>query len=189
MEINTYEEITGVVTTADVKEGLFGVLTTHSFSNNFGSMTDLPGFKVPATAEEANNARQLIAFPVDNRPYPAFLPIPSYVFSLRNGFGSAGNAPFSATVYLTNPGNQIGNTIPSGTASLAFGKGSYTLESGNFIYNAALRNPGALVQVANTAEDTTNAGKLKYLATYSTRKVGTVRYFDATTAALTVDID
>ena len=189
MEINSYEEITGVITTADVVDGRFGVLTSHSFSYDFGSRTDLPGFKVPATAEEANNARQLVTWAQDNRPYPAVMPVPAYDWSLRQGFGSAANAPFSATMHLSNPAFHVGGTIASGTPSLAFGKGTYTLPSGQFIYNVALRTPGTLVQVANTAEDTTDAGKLKYLATMSDRKVGTVRRFNATTASLTVDID
>ena len=189
MEINMYEEITGVVTTADVVDGRFGVFTTHIHDVNYGSLTDLPGFKVPATAEEAKNARQLVTWAVDNRPYPAVLPLPSYDFQLRRGFGSAANTPFSATMYITNPAYHESSTIPSGVGALAFGKGTYTLPSGQFIYNAGLLNPGALVQVANTAEDTTDAGKLKYLATMSDRKVGTVRRFNTTTGSLTVDID
>jgi hypothetical protein len=189
MEINSYEEITGVVVTADVVDGKFGVFTSHSWSNDFGSMTDLPGFKVPATAEEAKNAAQLITWAVDNRPYPAVLPLPAYSFSLRNGFGSAANTPFSATMHITNPAYHLNMTIPSGSMALAFGKGTYTLPSGQFVYAAGLRTPGALVQVCNTNEDTTDAGKLKLLASMSDRKVGTVRYFNTTTAALTVDID
>lgn len=189
MEINKYEEILGVVTTADVTEGKFGVLTSHSFSNDFGSMTDLPGWKVPATAEEATRATNLISFPVDNRPYPQLLPIPSYAWSLRQGFGNANNVPFTATMYITNPANQENVTIPSGTAALAFQGGVFTIPSGQYVYSASLQTPGALVQVCNTAEDTTDAGKLKYLATKSYRAVGIVRHFDATTARLTVEIE
>jgi hypothetical protein len=189
MEINTYEEITGVITTADVVDGRFGVFTSHSFTYDYGSRTDLPGFKVPATAEEANNARQLITWAQTQWPFPAILPVPAVNWSIRKGFGTAGNTPYTATMYLTNPAFQPNMTIPSGTPSLAFGKGAYTFPSGQYIYNASLKNFGALVQVANTAEDTTDAGKLKYLATYGTRKVGTVRYFNLATSALTVDID
>jgi len=189
MEINSYEEITGVITTADVVDGRFGVLTSHSFTHDFGSRTDLPGFKVPATAEEANNARQLITWAQTQQPFPAILPVPSYSWSLRQGFGNAGNTPFTATMYLTNPAFQPSMTIASGVPSLAFGKGTYTFPSGQYVYAAGIKVPGALVQVCNTAEDTTDAGKLKVLSTYGTRKVGTVRYFNTTTAALTVDID
>lgn len=189
MEINSYEEITGVITTADVVDGRFGVFTSHSFTHDFGSRTDLPGFKVPASAEEANNARQLITWAQTQQPFPAILPVPAVSWSLRRGFGATTNSPFSATMYLTNPAFQPGMTIASGVPSLAFGKGTYTFPSGAYVYAAGLETPGALVQVCNTSEDTTNAGKLKLLSTYSSRKVGTVRQFHSTTSALTVDID
>ena len=48
MEINKLgEQIIGVVPTADVVEGKFGLLGTHSWSWDFGSGPDLPGFHVP----------------------------------------------------------------------------------------------------------------------------------------------
>lgn len=187
MEIRNYEDITGVITTADVVEGRFGLMTTHTFSADYGSRTDLPGFKVPATAEEAKVARYVITWAVDNTPFPQYKPIPSYSFGLRQGFGQAGNAPFSATVYLSNPANQNGVTIPSGTPSLAFGRGVYTVTSGNYIASANLV-AGAKVIVANTAEDTTDAGKLKYQSTMDERVIGLVRQYDSTTQELTVQI-
>ncbi len=190
MEINQYQaEIRGVLPTADIVEGRLGIYTTHTHDYDFGSKVDLPGFIVPATAEQANNARHIITWPVDNRPFPAALPVPEYTFQLRQGYGTATNAPYSATVYLTNRGNQEGLTIPSGTPSLAFGQGTYTLPSGEYINHASIVNAGALVQVANTAEDGGDAGKLKYLATYSNRKVGTVRLYDSATGKLTFDLD
>lgn len=188
MEINKYEEILGVMPTANVVEGRFGVLTSHSTSYDFGSGSDLPGFKVPATAEEANNARYVITWAVDNRPYPT-VAFSNTSPTLRYGFETSDNVPAQVTFYATPPSVQEGLTIPAGTPALAFGKGVYTIPSGGYIYNAGLVNPGALVQVANTAEDSTDAGKLKYLATYSSRKVGTVRFFDSTTGKLTVEID
>lgn len=187
MEIRIYEDVRGVVTTADVVEGRFGLMTTHSFSHDFGSRTDLPGFKVPATAEEAKIARFIVTWAVDNTPFPQYKPVPAYDFSLRQGFGAAGNAPFSATVYLSNPANQDGYTIPSGTPSLAFGRGTYTVGSGYYIASASLV-AGAKVIVANTAEDTTDAGKLKYQSTMDERVVGIVRQYDSTTKELTVDV-
>lgn len=175
MEINKYDsEIIGVVPTADVVEGRLGVLTSHAFNYDWGSKVDLPGFKVPATAEEAKNAKQILTWAVDNRPTPLFSTIPSFSWALRQGWEQAGNAPFSSTIYLTYPGNQHGRTIPSGVPALAFGKGVYTLPSGNYINDNNLRTPGKLLQTANTAEDSTDAGKLKYLATMSDRKVGQV---------------
>jgi hypothetical protein len=191
LEINQFhDEITGVIPVADVVEGRFGVYTSHSFTYDFGSQTDLPGFKVPATAEEANNARQLITWAVDNRPFPLYQPIPSYTWALRGGFDQSVQTPASVTLYLTHPGNQESVTIPSGTPALAFGKGVYTIPSGGYIYHASLGVYGALIQVANTAEDgASDAGKAKYLATYSDRKVGTVRYYDSSTGKLTVELD
>ena len=62
MEINRFEDVLGVVTIADVVEGRFGVLTSHSESYDFGSRSDLPGFKVPATAEEAKRAKFVITW-------------------------------------------------------------------------------------------------------------------------------
>jgi len=190
MEINQYNgEIRGVLPTADIVEGRFGVYTTHSHDYDFGSKVDLPGFKVPATAEESKSARHIITWAVDNRPYPAALTVPERTFQNRHGFGSTTNAPYSATVYLTNRGNQEGLTIPSGLASLAFGKGTYTLPSGAYIDHWGIVNAGALIQIVNTAEDTTDAGKPKYLATHSDRKVGVVREYESATGKLTIDID
>jgi hypothetical protein len=190
MEINqAKKEIVGVVPTADIVEGRFGVITTHSWNYNYGSRTDLPGFKVPATAEEAKNARFVITWAVDNRAFPLFQPVPSYTWALRGGFDQSQTHPFTATVYLTNPGNKDGVTIPSGTPSLAFGAGVYTVASGCYINHANIVNPGALLEVANTAEDTSDAGKLKYLASYGDRKVGTVRAYDSSTGKLTIELD
>jgi hypothetical protein len=190
LEINHYfDDIVGVIPTADIVEGRVVVFTSHTHDYDFGSKVDLPGAKVPATAEEANNARHIITWQKDNRPYPAALPIPEYTFNLRQGYGKDSNAPFAAYVYLTDRGNQEGLTIPSGTPSLAFGKGIYTVPSGAYIDHNSIVNPGALLQVANTAEDSSDAGKLKYLSAYSTRKVGTVREYNSTTGALTFELD
>lgn len=191
MEINKFDsEIVGVIVTADVVEGRLGVLTPHYWNYNYGSKSDLPGFKVPATAEEAKNAKQIITWAVDNRPTPLVQSYPSIPWSMRQGgFDQPANAPFNATIYLTYPGNQHGRTIPSGVPALAFGKGVYTVPSGGYIYAAALHNPGALLQVANTAEDTTDTGKLKLLATMSDRKVGQVLDLNDFDSSLTFELD
>jgi len=181
-----YRDILSVITTADVVEGRFGLLTTHIHTYGFGSREDLPGWKVPATAEEAKRARFLIAWAADNRPTPIYSTIPSSTYNTRQGYGSASNAPFSATVYLTQPGHQEGLTIPSGVPSLAFNGGTFTLASGEYIDSADIRVIGAMVIVANTAEDTTNAGKLKYQSSMDERVVGVVREYISSDASLTV---
>lgn len=192
MEIRHYEHIYAVVPTANVVEGRFGVLTTHTFSNDYGSDADLPGFKVPATAEESKQARYVVTWPVDNRPYPAVLSYPSIAFSLRyGGFDQTANLPATLTLYGTNPANQEGLTIPSGFKSLAFSEGIITLPSGCYINHASIVNPGAAVTVANTAVDTAGeAGKLKYSATYDADTcIGRVQHYDTTTGRLTVILD
>jgi hypothetical protein len=188
LEINKIgKEIIGVVPTADVVEGRFGLLVTHTWSADFGSKEDLPGWKVPATAEEAKRARFCITWAVDNRPFPLFQPVPAVAWSLRSGaWDQAQTHPFSATMYLSDPAHKNDMTIPSGVPSLAFARGTYTFTTSDYIANASLV-AGAMVIVANTNEDTTDAGKLKYQSTYDDRVVGVVRERDATTDYITVD--
>jgi len=191
MEIRHYEDIKGVVPTADVVEGRFGLLTSHSWDNDFGSDTDLPGFKVPATAAEATVARWCITWPVDNRQFPAALAYPKLSYSLRvGGFDQTANLPASLTLYGTNPANQEGLTIPSGYKSLAFRGGYFTLPSGCYIWNANLATPGTLVAVADTNTDGAGtAGKIKYEASMDADQVvGEVYRYDSTTGRLTVRI-
>lgn len=186
MEINKVNgDILGVVTAADTVEGRMVCLTSHSFDNDFGSQVDLPAVKVPSTADEAKRARFILTWQVDNRTPPYYVPQPSYAFSLRSGgFGGAANVPFSATVYLTYPGYQNSVTIPSGTGALAFGAGTFTVPSGQYIYAAGLRTPGALLSVSYSGAD---AGKLQLQATYDADLVvGMVENFDATTFDLRV---
>lgn len=189
MEINRLDEVLGVIPTADIVEGRLGILVSHTFSYDFGSRSDLPGFRVPATAEEAKRARHIISWAVTNQEPPFYIPVPEVAWSMRQGFSRATNLPFSASVYMTYPGNQNGVTIPSGTPSLAFGEGTYTVPSGAYIYNASIVNPGALLIVANTAEDTTDAGKLKYQSTWDDRVVGYVEHYDSASGDLTFRID
>lgn len=190
MEINRFEEVLGCLVLADVVEGRFGLLAANSVDSiDFGSRTDLPGFRVPATAEEAKRARFVITWQVDNREPPYYNPAPQMDWSMRKGgWDQEGNVPFTSEVWLTYPGYQNSKTIPSGTPSLAFGTGSYTIPSGQYIYNAALKNPGAPVVVANTAEDTTDAGKPKYQATMDERVIGIVEHYDTSTGELTIRV-
>jgi hypothetical protein len=184
MEINHYEEIMGVVTTAAVVEGRFGLLTTNSVD----STSDLPGFKVPSTSDEAKLARYVITWPVDNRQYPQYVGLPQISWSLRaGGFDQATNLPASVTLRATNPANQESLTIPSGTRSLAFQGGIFTVPSGCYVWNAALATPGSPVSVAYTGG---NEGKLTYTATYdATTCIGKVHNYVAATGRLTVNID
>jgi hypothetical protein len=187
MEINKLgEQIIGVVPVADVVEGKFGLLTTHNWTWDWGSGEDLPGFKVPATAEEANRARWIITWPVDERPTPIYVTMPYRTWGLRGGFAETTNLPFTASVYLTHQGNMESLTIPSGYPSLAFNEGIFTVPTACYIADVNLHSMGANVIVANTAEDGVDAGKLKYQAAYDARVVGTVRYYDSTTGKLTV---
>jgi hypothetical protein len=188
MEINRFEDVLGVMLTADTVEGRFVCLTSHTFSNDFGSDVDLPGAKVPATAEEAKRAAYCVTWKVDNRPTPIYA-VPQMAFAERGGWNQAANAPFSTTMYLTHPGNQDGLTIPSGVSALAYTDGEFTLPSGGYIYNSALVNPGALIMIADTSTDgAPSAGKPKYTATNAVGVIGETRYYNSTTGALTIRV-
>ena len=189
MEINDFGNVViGAVVTEDIVEGRFGLLTSHSWSRDYGSQTDLPGVKLPANATDAAKARYLVAFEQDNRSLPIYQPNPSFSNALRYGFDQASNAPFSAQVFLAHPNVQDGSlTIPSGSNAVLHGDGIFTVPSGQYIYNASLTTPGATLTVANTADDggATEAGKLKYATSAILAEV--VKY-NSTTGALTFRI-
>ena len=190
MEINKYLDIVGVVTMDAYVEGRFGVFDAHGLTQDFGSWADLPGFRVPVSAEEATRAAHVLTWAVDNRQYPLFQPVPSMTWALRQGFDRTQSLPITtASIYLTPPGNQEEVTIPSGMPALAFGMGTYTMPSGSWVHTAAMQTPGCLVQVCNYAEDTTDAGKIKSLTTNSYRRVGLVRYYNPANDRLTIEID
>ena len=120
MEINDFDEAVGVVAQADTVEGRFVLMVSNAAgSYNFGSRTDLPGVRVPATAEEAKRAKYCLGFAADNRPTPILEPMPSMNFAVRGGWDQAANNNFSATVYTTHPANQEGLTVASGALCLA----------------------------------------------------------------------
>jgi len=159
MEINHYgDTILGVVTTSEIVEGRMVCLTSHTASRDYGSLTDVPGAKLPASAAEAARSRYVITFEQDNRSLPLYQPQPAFDWALRYGWDQAANAPFSATVYLTHPGVQEGLTIPSGVGALAFGEGLYTVPSGCYVYAATIEVPGTQLEVAFTDPD---KGKLQ----------------------------
>jgi hypothetical protein len=187
MEINSFDDVQGVFPTADVVEGRMVLIAPYTVSYDFGSRTDLPGARVPATAEEARRANKVIAWAPTNQQMPYVVSYPSYTSALRYGFDKSAQTPFTNTMYVTWPGNQLSMTIPSGTPALAFSDGIFTFPSGAFIASASWA-VGAPVIVANTAEDTTDAGKLKYQSTIDYRVVGFVLAVDSTNNTLTVEI-
>ncbi len=190
MEINHYgDTILGVVLTEDAVEGRMVLLTSHTFDNDFGSQTDLPGVKLPDDATEAGLARYCLSWEKNNNSLPIYQPNPSLPnYSMRYGFDQATNMPFNPTlVYLAHPSViDACLTIPSGSSALAFGEGIYTVLSGCYIYSANLAVPGATLDVANTDEDgASDAGKLMYGTTAPVAQ--TIRY-NSTTGALTFKV-
>ncbi len=186
MEIGKYEQIDGVIANEAMTEGRMVLKTTNGPGTyDFGSRGDLPGVKLPDTTAESAQAKFLVAFAVDNRQLPIFQPTPAFEWALRQGgWDQAENVPFSAEVHLTHPGNKVGQVIPSGALALAYFRGVFTLESGAYIYNSALEVPGALMSVANTADDSAaDAGKLKY---DDSGTAAMVERYNDTTGALTV---
>lgn len=167
MEINKFDEVTGVVAGESIVEGrMVVVLPTSPASHDFGSNTDLPLVRKPQTSTEAAQARYCLTFAVDNSQTPIYVPYPSFSFALRQGFDQAANVPFSADVYLTAPGMMLDQTVPSGALALAFGEGVYTVSSGQWITASVVR--GCFLKVADTASDSALlAGQLKYSATAS----------------------
>jgi hypothetical protein len=188
MEINDFEKVKGVIPTADTIEGRFVILDSHTFSNDFGSQTDLPGAHVPASTTEALKAKYIVTFAVTNEPSPYILPRPSMPFALRGGFDQAANVPYAATVYLTYPGNQEGLTIPSGTPALAYTDGIFTLPSGAYIYSADIIKPGAQIVIQDATTDSTagEAGKPKYAASNAVGVIGETYGYDSSTGRLTI---
>jgi len=168
MEINKYTDIIGVIACGDVVEGRMVILTSHSSSYDFGSRADLMGARVPINSTEAGKAKYIITWPVSNSQVTddikMLVPMPAYNWSLRQGgWDQVGNVPFTSKIYLTYPGNQNGQTIPSGYQALAFDKGVFTVPSGGFVFAAGIMAAGAPLEVLNVADDTAaEAGKLAY---------------------------
>ncbi len=188
MEINHYgDTILGVIATEDIVEGRMVLLTNHSYSEDYGSLEDIPGVKLPDNTTEASRARYCVTWAQDNRSLPIYYPQPHFDNALRYGFDQAANAPFNPTlVYITRPGVQEGLTIYAGTACVAFGEGIYTVPSGNYVYSAEVEIPGMPLTVANSGDDgASSAGKLKYSAS---NVVAEVYRFNTSTSALTFKV-
>jgi hypothetical protein len=169
MEIRKYTDIVGGVATTAIPEGRMCIMTSNlSHSKDFGSETDLPGFRMPQTAAEATKAKFVVTWPVNNSNFEGaikmFVSVPSFSYALRaGGWDQAANVPFTGTAYLTYPGNQDGVTIPSGFQVLAFDRGVFRVPSGSYVYNAAMLVPGCALEALNVADDgASEAGKLNY---------------------------
>lgn len=186
MEVRKYQDIMGVVTTEAIYEGRMVLLNSSSETYDFGSREDLPGVKLPDDSTEAAEAKYILQFASDNRSLPIYQPTPSFTFALRQGFDQTANVPItSATIYLTHPGNMVGQQIPSGVPALAYAGGVFTLPSGDFAYHASLA-PGAFLVASNTADDGADeAGKPKYSATAG---IGKVIQYNSTDNELTFRI-
>jgi hypothetical protein len=188
MEINQFQEVLGVVPVEDIVEGRFVCLTSHTFSNDFGSDTDLPGVKTPDTAAEAARAKYVLTWKVDNSSTPIYA-VPSMSFAERGGWSQAANAPFATTVYLTHPGNQESLTIASGVTSLAYTDGIFTVPSGQYIYSSDIIVKGATIRIQQANELTAaDAGKPIYDADMDIQIIGETYGYDSTTGALTIRV-
>lgn len=186
MEINKFEDVIGVMPVEDIVEGRFVCLTSHTFSNDFGSETDLPGVKTPDNAAEAARAKYCLTWKVDNRQFPSYA-VPAMPFAERGGWSQAANAPFATTVYLTHQGQQECLTIPSGVSSLAYTEGTFTIPSGCYIYSADIIVPGATIRIHQADEGTaSDAGKPMYDADMDIQIVAETVAYDSTTGALTI---
>lgn len=189
MEIRKYQEIMGVQLNEDIAEGRMVVVEANTNpTHDFGSYADLPGVAVPATADEALNARYCLTWPVNNSnaegAIKLMIPTPSFEWTLRRGgWDQSSNVPFSTEVYLTYPGHQDGVTIPSGWLGLAFAQGVFKVKSGQYAHSADLEVPGAKLEVLNTADDTASeAGKLAYSASGT---IAVVEQYDSSDGSLT----
>jgi len=193
MEINRFEEVLGGVIQADTVEGRFVILVANTMGGTFLNVDDdLPGLRVPATAEEAKRAKYVSAWAVDNRQSPLVMCYPSATggYDFRGGWVNSPSGPISQTLWLTHPGNQEGTTIPSGYKALGYTDGTFTFPSGAYVYSADITVPGAAVIVADTASDgASEAGKPKYTATAAEGKVGVVEDYDSATGRLTIRVN
>lgn len=191
MEINRFEEVMGGVVQADTVEGRFVIMVANAMGGTIMNVdSDLPGLRVPATAEEAKRAKYVLAWAVDNRPSPLVMSYPSTTYDFRGGWVNSDSGPISSTVWLTHPGNQEGTTIPSGYKALGYTDGTFTFPSGAYVYSANIIVPGAAICIADTSSDgASDAGKPKYLASAAVGMVGVTESYDSATGRLTIRVN
>jgi hypothetical protein len=191
MEINGFDQVIGVVAQEDIVEGRFVVLTGNALGGSLMNVdADLPGAKLPDTAEEAKRAKFCLTFAVDNRTAP-IVDWPQTTFDFRGGFVNAQAGPLTGLkMWLTHPGNQESQTVPSGYKALAFTEGTFTIPSGQYVYDANLETPGAAVMIADAATDGAGeAGKPKFSATIEVGTIGFVQVYDDATGDLTIRVE
>lgn len=187
MEINRFEDVIGVVPQADIVEGRFVVLTTNGMGGDFININeDLPGAVVPSSAELAKRAKFVLTWAVDNRQSP-IVNYPGTAFDFRGGFVNSPAGPLTGlTMWLTHPGNQDGQTIPSGYKALAYTEGTFTFPSGDYVDSADIHVPGAAIVVEYSGD---NAGKPKYTATMEAGVIGFTEAFDSASGRLTIRVE
>ena len=196
MEIRAYPQGAqpmGVIVREDIVEGRAVLLTSHSNTIDFGSQSDLPGVMRPRNATEAVRATYIVAWTAPDRAVGVngsemYITTPAFDYALRGGFDQDSNLPMdSVDVRLTWPGNQKNQTIPSGWKAMVLGQGSIiTIYSGQYVYNANLEVPGALLEALNTADDgAALAGELSYSATGT---IAEVIQWNSTTRDLTIKV-
>lgn len=187
MEINRFEDVIGVKAQEDLVEGRFICLTANAINGALVNVDDdVPGAKLPTTAEEATRATFVVTFAVDNRPSP-IVDWPQTEFDFRGGWVNSTAGPLTGLkMWMTHPGNQESQTIPSGYKALAFRDGRFTIPSGQYVYSSSLETPGAAIVVEYTAG--ADRGKPKYTATNAVGVVGFVEAYDSETGALTIRV-
>jgi hypothetical protein len=189
MEINRFEDVIGVRVIEDIVEGRFVVLTSHNLGGLImNTDADVPGAKLPTSAEEAKRARYCVTFAVDNRPAP-IVDWPQTAYDFRGGVVNSTAGPLTGVkMWLTHPGNQESQTIPSGYKALAFTEAYVTLPSGQYVYSSDLETPGAALVIETNAG--ADRGKPKYAATYDAdTAVARVIDYDTNTGALTIKVN
>jgi hypothetical protein len=191
MEINNFDQVIGVVTQADTVEGRFVIMIANAMGGLFmNTDTDLPGARVPATAEEAKRAKFCLTWAVDNRQSPLVMSYPGVTYDFRGGFVRSSSGPVATTLWLTHPGNQEGVTIPSGYKALGYTEGTFTFPSGAFVDSAAIKVPGCAIMIADTASDGAgSAGMPKAQTSLAVGAIGFTEAFDAATYRLTIRVE
>ena len=150
MEVNKYTDI------------LPGELSQAIYEGRMVRLNSDGEYALPTSADESALAKYVVAWPVEDRQLPIYNPYPTFSQALRQGFNSAQNTPFSATVYTIYPNlSETPLEIPSGNGALLFAKGEFTVTSGSWVY-AASTAIGTELEVVYTAGD--DRGKLQAVA-------------------------
>lgn len=188
MEINRFEDVLGVIPTEDIVEGRFVLLCEHSFSYDFGSREDVVGVKLPTSADEATRCKFCLTWAVSNSSTPMYIPQPTLdQGARRGGWSEDANTPIvGSTIYLTYPGYTEGQTIPSGTPSLVYTEGTFTIPLGGYVADADIIKPGAGIKIAYDGDD---KGKPTYCSANAVGMIGYTERYDSADGALTIRVE